>query len=114
MTDDRRPSATAWLTSITDKEFAEVVHEVVRGRSRTSDTEAERGHFVLANVSLDRDDGTWGLEVVGLHDSVRYERGFDADVPLCQFGNCSGCGFGVVSWAKHAKCSVCGADAFCT
>ena len=56
----------------------------------------------------------WDLEVVGLHDPEEYPRGFDADAPLCQFGHCSGCGYAVVSWAKHAKCSVRGASVYCT
>ena len=114
MTNDSRPHAIAYLKSITDKEFSELVHEAVQGRCQTSDTEAERGHFVLANVSLEPDDRTWELEVVGLHDPQRYSHGFDADVPLSQLGNCAHCGFAMVSWAKHAKCSICGADVYCT
>ena len=114
MADDRRPRAIAWLKSITDKEFAEAVHEVAQARCQTSAVEAAHGHFVLASVSLDWDTGNWGLEVVGLHDPLQYSRGFDADAPLCQFGHCSSCGFATVSWAKHAKCSICGGGVYCT
>jgi len=32
MTDDSRPRAIAYLKSITDKEFAELVHEAVQAR----------------------------------------------------------------------------------
>lgn len=114
MLNDERSRAVAWLSSITDKEFAEAVHEAARVRCQTSTAVAHANRFVLACVSLDCDTDHWDLEVVALHDPLQYTRGFDAEAPLCQFGRCSSCGFAMVSWAKHAKCSVCGGETYCT
>ncbi len=114
MTDKGRGVTIDWLSSMTDKDFVELMYEVIQKRSWTSDTEEEQGHFILGNATLDLDDGTWGVDVVGLHDPIRYSNGFEKNVPLCQFGDCPNCGSATVSWAKYAKCSVCGDEVNCT
>ncbi len=102
------------LSALPDKHFAELIHDVVSQRNRTSDTEAERGHFVLATATLNIEDRSWELETVAAPNPVEYPAPFDGDAPLCQFGTCGDCDHSVVSWAKRAICSVCGKDVYCT
>jgi hypothetical protein len=71
MLNDERSRAVAWLSSITDKEFAEAVHEAARVRCQTSTAVAHANRFVLACVSLDCDTDHWDLEVVALHDPLQ-------------------------------------------
>ncbi len=114
MNEDRREIAISLLTSMSDKEFVELIYEAIRKRPVTSDTEEEQGHFVIGTATFDRDDKTWDLDVVSLHDPVQYISGFEQNAPLCQFGDCANCGYATVSWAKNAKCAVCGTAVYCT
>ena len=114
MADEKRDAAISYMARATDKVFAEMVLEAIEKRPRTSDTEAEQGHIVLATATLDLDHGGWGLEVIGRHDAQQYSCGFDDDATLSQFGNCKSCGHAAVSWGKHAKCSVCNSNVYCT
>ena len=113
MTEERK-TIIADLARMTDLDFVETIYKAIEKRTHTSDTKAERGHFVLTNATLDVDEDIWETDHVGTHDSVHYEAGFVNDAPLCQFGHCGGCNSSLISWAKNAICPVCGASVYCT
>lgn len=98
-----------WLSSLTDKQFAEFFCESLASRHLY---EGERGHLeshlVLANASRTLDDdgvawGEWELELICPAEEARAD-----DAPVCQFGE--HCSLGTASWAKHSVCPVCGGD----
>ncbi len=108
---DARSDAISFLTSLSDKAFAEFFYEAVRDRN-TSDIADWRGHFILADAECDENDGGWEIDFIALDD--RSYGPWDRDAPICQSGRCTDCGHSVRSWAKKAACPVCGASVNCT
>ncbi len=100
------------LGQLTDKQFVEMFYEAVQGRDiYRAEQKAFEAHLVLANAVRDAgsvDNSGWTLEVVCSAPGQR----FADDSPLCQTGE--HCGHPTVSWAKRARCPVCGEDAYGT
>lgn len=114
MKENFRNSTISWLAKMSDKEFVEFIYEIIKERPPTSEILDEQGHFILGNATFDRDDKMWVLDLIGVHDPDQYSNGFEKNVLICQFGECTSCGSEVSSWAKHAKCPVCGEKVYCT
>ena len=105
---DRR-EALHYLTTLNDKQFAELFYEAVAGRN-TSDSRRWGGHFVLADA--EKVDGEpWAVDFIALSADAAV---WGDDAPICQSGTCTGCGSPVRSWSKQARCPVCGAQIYCT
>lgn len=106
MTD--RVAVVKFLATLTDKQFVEVVYEADVQRCGMAGT-----RFILAEVSKDKGpaDQPWTISFVGLN---RYREPWEDDVPLAQYGKCARCGSGILSWAKHIVCPVCGNAAYGT
>jgi hypothetical protein len=107
-----REVALAYVTRLSHKAFAEFFYAAVRGRV-TSDAEAWRGHFVLADAEQVEDSEPWDVNFIAVHDPQKYGEWDDA-ATICQSGNCESCGGRVRSWAKQALCPICGEVVYCT
>ena len=110
--DDQRARALAFLSRLTDKQFAEFFYDTVRERD-TGNTLEGKGHYVLGDVKRwpaePRD-----IDFIALHDKTVYPDGWVDDAPICQSGECPNCASHVRSWAKDAICPVCYAPVRCT
>ena len=96
----------AWLKSLSDKRFFEVLYEAAEGRKADEyDREWLDRHVVLGRVSRDKSEpaSAWSIELVGL--PVTPDNCSDDEV-VAQEG--THCGVAVVSWAKEFRCPVCG------
>jgi hypothetical protein len=100
-----------WLKSLTDKQFFETVYEAAQGRGADGyDTEWLDSHVVVGRASREKAElSGWWIELVGLPSSTDP---WPDDEVVAQRG--SHCGVGVVSWAKHFKCPVCGETTYGT
>jgi hypothetical protein len=106
-----RSVALSYLSSLPNKAFAEFFYEAVRDRN-TSDKADWRGHFILADTECVENDGVWDIDFIALDDGS-YGQWHDGS-SICQSGTCNSCGRAVRSWAKRAKCPVCGNAVYCT
>lgn len=107
--EEMRARMLVWLDELSEKQFAEFFYEAVANRS-TADTKESTGHFVLADVEKFPGE-PWEIDFIAVPTSG--EQWVD-DAPICQWGQCSGCGSNVRSWAKRMRCPVCGEDAYGT
>lgn len=111
MSADERARALSWLSSCTDKEFVDFFYEAASSRV-SEEPRAFRTHFVLGQASIEGDAGTWSLSVI--NQPVGNDTAWAPDSPICQEGRCGACSAVGVSWAKAARCAVCGAEVYGT
>ncbi|MBA4016313.1 MAG: hypothetical protein C0483_03910 [Pirellula sp.] len=107
-----RSHALTFLSTLSDKAFAEFFYEAVRGRT-TSDRNDWNGHFILADAERIVADEPWDVDLIAIHDRQQYADWVD-DAPICQSGTCTNCSNRVRSWAKQATCPVCSQTVHCT
>jgi len=104
------------MKSLSDKQFIELLYEVVKGRFIYKGEENyTQSHLVVANACRLKNDnnkdwGEWSLELIAKHDSKIYPKGWADDSLICQSGEC--CGHEVISWAKNAICPICGKEVY--
>lgn len=109
-----RTNVIAWLSGMSHKQFAEFFYDAVAKRI-TSDFKEEEGHFVLADTSQFPCEGR-ETDFIALPDTAKYDHDWvwADDSPICQSGDCLGCGSVVRSIAKHAICPLCYEEVYCT
>lgn len=100
-----------WLRSCSEKDLADLFDEAVSSRV-TEESPAFRTHYVLGLATHDMDTGSWSLSVV--NQPASDESAWAPDSPLSQEGRCGECLALGVSWAKSARCAVCGAEVYGT
>ena len=107
-----RGHVIAWLSSLTDQQFAEVFYEAASERA-TSNSYGECCHFLLAHSSSSPREQR-DIVFVALPDPEQYSRNWSDDCPICQTGECAECGARVRSIAKRAICPICEEKVDCT
>lgn len=104
-----RKQVLAWLATQTDKQLVELFSELQR--TREWGRKDLNGRLRLAEVT-EGEPAEWQLSLAAVHDPAVYEGGWDDQAGLYQSGGC--CGLRLVSWAKHARCPLCGEKAYLT
>lgn len=103
---NERSIALHWLSTLSNKEFAEFFYSAVAER-RTSDIKDWQGHFVLADAQKVQSE-PWAIDFIAIPEG---KESWSADAPICQSGGCGTCGALIRSWAKNAVCPICGSAA---
>jgi hypothetical protein len=91
-----RTEVVTWLSGLTEKQLAEVLHEARPKQSSDS-------RIVLA-LARRGEDEPWEISLVGRNADGE---SWADDAPLCHEGSCFQCDSRVTSWAKRMICPVC-------
>lgn len=97
-----------WLSSLTPKQFAEVIYEAApKVALALADYKEQESRLILMHIWRDREEHGSYLSWQPMMICPSKEDWVD-DAPLCQQGD--HCGFATLSWDKRAVCPICGGD----